>query len=404
MPRITSISSVLTRLPRTGDQLAIRDLSSEIGLTLGGPDAYSSLRGRWNVLPFARGGAYCYRHHSGRFLLAFDRAASHWVIREYLTPSPGGESAEVAGELYSSPLLWSTTPHLSGDWHVGSSYPTYFGTGKRGYREEGGASATGVEVITLKGLHPSMNGAYERPYGTKGYFLGNQGVLRFHEAERRWELHSNASGPVGSEWPLAVSQSSDPESHWAPAQGEGIDLTLTAHPLLLESTLSEAERIEHEELAKSFEASLLPWEKSNHESLLFRNDPAVLMFLSKNRAKLLADMHPSLRELIHQVSVPVRVCDVDNIATRFQDILAILTGIETPSARAGALLESGYCLTGDNLLKLLAISTRIQSGVPVVLMGECGCGKTALLGFFCAWLDVPLVTRDLHGGRSRGPV
>lgn len=34
----------------------------------------------------------------------------------------------------------------------------------------------------------------------------------------------------------------------------------------------------------------------------------------------------------------------------------------------------------------------------VVLMGECGCGKTMLISFLCKWLGVLLLSLDVHGG------
>jgi len=33
-------------------------------------------------------------------------------------------------------------------------------------------------------------------------------------------------------------------------------------------------------------------------------------------------------------------------------------------------------------------------------MGECGCGKTYLISYLCAWLRVKLVTLDVHGGTT----
>ena len=59
-----------------------------------------------------------------------------------------------------------------------------------------------------------------------------------------------------------------------------------------------------------------------------------------------------------------------------------------------------YVLTGDNLLKMLAIFIRLRVGIPVILMGECGCGKTALLKYLCGWLGVELIVLDVHGGTT----
>ena len=38
-----------------------------------------------------------------------------------------------------------------------------------------------------------------------------------------------------------------------------------------------------------------------------------------------------------------------------------------------------YVITIDNLLKILSILLRLEYGIPAILMGETGCGKTALV-------------------------
>ncbi len=59
--------------------------------------------------------------------------------------------------------------------------------------------------------------------------------------------------------------------------------------------------------------------------------------------------------------------------------LAALTRASWTVEEARQLMDGRYVLTGDNLMKMMAIYVRIQCGVPVVLMGECGCGKTMLI-------------------------
>ena len=40
-----------------------------------------------------------------------------------------------------------------------------------------------------------------------------------------------------------------------------------------------------------------------------------------------------------------------------------------------------YALTGDNILKMMLVHVRVTAGLPVVIMGETGCGKTSLLKY-----------------------
>ena len=46
--------------------------------------------------------------------------------------------------------------------------------------------------------------------------------------------------------------------------------------------------------------------------------------------------------------------------------------------------DDSYELTYDNIMKMLAITTRFRANIPVVMMGETGSGKTRLIRFMCA--------------------
>ncbi|CAE7296222.1 RNF213, partial [Symbiodinium sp. CCMP2456] len=84
-----------------------------------------------------------------------------------------------------------------------------------------------------------------------------------------------------------------------------------------------------------------------------------------------------------------------------QDAVQLVHHIE-----GGALLSKkdhlqgpkDYVVTVDNLIKLMSIQQRLKYGLPVILMGETGCGKTALVKFLAETLDFKLFTLDIHGG------
>ncbi|CAF3944692.1 unnamed protein product, partial [Rotaria sordida] len=64
-------------------------------------------------------------------------------------------------------------------------------------------------------------------------------------------------------------------------------------------------------------------------------------------------------------------------------------------------LKNEYVLTPDNFVKMLLIYMRVQSGIPVLIMGETGCGKTALIQFLChKILDDELEVFHIHAGVS----
>ncbi|CAF3763739.1 unnamed protein product, partial [Rotaria sp. Silwood1] len=63
------------------------------------------------------------------------------------------------------------------------------------------------------------------------------------------------------------------------------------------------------------------------------------------------------------------------------------------------ILQADYVLTQDNFIKMLLIYMRVQSGIPVLIMGETGCGKTSLIQFLCQKiLDEELEIFRIHAG------
>ena len=71
--------------------------------------------------------------------------------------------------------------------------------------------------------------------------------------------------------------------------------------------------------------------------------------------------------------------------------------------------DSSYELTVDNLTKIMAIHMRFRCGIPVVVMGETGCGKTRLIRYMCALQAQEkgcknMLLMKVHGGVTRQDV
>lgn len=62
--------------------------------------------------------------------------------------------------------------------------------------------------------------------------------------------------------------------------------------------------------------------------------------------------------------------------------------VRASGTNASGSLPPGYVLTPDNLLKMALIYLRIASRVPVVTMGETGCGKTSLVSALAACMGL----------------
>lgn len=63
-------------------------------------------------------------------------------------------------------------------------------------------------------------------------------------------------------------------------------------------------------------------------------------------------------------------------------------------------LFPGYVLTPDNVLKMILIVLRVRANVPVVIMGETGCGKTSLVRYLARTCGVNFYVFNFHAGIS----
>jgi hypothetical protein len=66
--------------------------------------------------------------------------------------------------------------------------------------------------------------------------------------------------------------------------------------------------------------------------------------------------------------------------------------------------QADYVVTVDALTKMLDILQRVTCGQPAVIMGDTGCGKSALVQQLCALVQAPLRTLNMHGGMDEADV
>ena len=60
-----------------------------------------------------------------------------------------------------------------------------------------------------------------------------------------------------------------------------------------------------------------------------------------------------------------------------------------------------YCFTRDNFIKMILILLRTRAGIPVIMMGETGCGKTSLIKILSSLLNkgkMSLKIKNIHAG------
>lgn len=159
------------------------------------------------------------------------------------------------------------------------------------------------------------------------------------------------------------------------------------------------------------------WETEPHPYIFFNDDHNSMTFigfhLQLNEQNYVDAVDPSTRKVIKKnvmttvlyenlklQGVPFNA-DFDGLprAEKITRICRVL-GIQWPLDP-----DETYELTTDNILKMLAIHMRFRCGIPVIIMGETGCGKTRLIKFLCELQRSGVATENMklvkvHGGTT----
>ncbi|XP_053269183.1 E3 ubiquitin-protein ligase rnf213-beta isoform X1 [Pleuronectes platessa] len=142
------------------------------------------------------------------------------------------------------------------------------------------------------------------------------------------------------------------------------------------------------------------WENESHPYIFFNADRFSMSFLGFNVKKLqntLCAVDPHSNKVLiedvmsqhlfeglerQQISLTE---DFDQLPRQDKiKRLSFVVGAKKGMTDPGFDPDPTYELTTDNVMKMLAINMRFRCGIPVVIMGETGCGKTRLVRFLCA--------------------
>uniref|UniRef100_A0A8C9TYL3 RING-type E3 ubiquitin transferase n=1 Tax=Scleropages formosus TaxID=113540 RepID=A0A8C9TYL3_SCLFO len=159
------------------------------------------------------------------------------------------------------------------------------------------------------------------------------------------------------------------------------------------------------------------WEREPHPYIFFNDDQESMTFigfhLEVNERNLVDAIDPEkgtvikknimtreLYEGLRLQRVPFNINFDDLPRGEKIERLCNVLGIQWPLDP-----DETYELTTDNILKMLAIHMRFRCGIPVIIMGETGCGKTRLIKFLCELRRSGVETENMklvkvHGGTS----
>jgi hypothetical protein len=143
------------------------------------------------------------------------------------------------------------------------------------------------------------------------------------------------------------------------------------------------------------------WEHSSHPYLFFNKDGHTMTFLGVqiNQDGYMIDprtgntlerqmMTRDLSTALHTQGFRLQEnCDAWDKRRKIEELSRVM-GVTAFDH------DENYELTTDNVKKILAIQMRFRCGIPVVIMGETGCGKTRLIRYMCS------LQADLTGAKN----
>ncbi|XP_067057901.1 E3 ubiquitin-protein ligase rnf213-alpha-like isoform X3 [Acropora muricata] len=160
------------------------------------------------------------------------------------------------------------------------------------------------------------------------------------------------------------------------------------------------------------------WESSPHPYLFFNQDRITMthlgFFINSNgdlvdpqtRTILEKSLMPkSLRNGLRAQGVDFTVNSENwSKAEKIQKLCSVL-GAQWINTNSTFDPDRAYELTMDNVKKIMAIQMRFRCNIPVIVMGETGCGKTRLIRFMCGLQAGPNGPRNMllvkvHGGTT----
>lgn len=164
------------------------------------------------------------------------------------------------------------------------------------------------------------------------------------------------------------------------------------------------------------------WENESHPYIFFNHDRFSMSFLGfnvktswqntlnavdpqSNRVLIENVMSQELYQGLERQRISLTE-DFDHLprSDKIKRISCVVGAVEGMMGR-GFDPDPTYEITADNVMKMLAIHMRFRCGIPVVIMGETGCGKTRLVSFLCALQreERPvknMVLVKVHGGTT----
>ncbi|XP_046854791.1 uncharacterized protein LOC124447744 isoform X2 [Xenia sp. Carnegie-2017] len=146
---------------------------------------------------------------------------------------------------------------------------------------------------------------------------------------------------------------------------------------------------------------MIQWEQSNHLLIVFQSvDSQTIAAFYREKSKVPLNISKLLESQMKDL--------VDFKSLRPSELHQMLEKIARTrlcqEITAKTTTFSNYVLTPDNLLKMILIILRVRAKIPIIIMGETGCGKTSLVKYLASTCEIPFSIYNFHAGRTEDEI
>ena len=134
---------------------------------------------------------------------------------------------------------------------------------------------------------------------------------------------------------------------------------------------------------------MVRWAEENHLVVMFQEAGSISALFRE-----LKEVPGQVQELFQSQNAKLR--DLEEL--REYELEEKLRKILMVDSKSQKYVHENYVLTPDNILKMVLIVQRIRARIPVIVMGETGCGKTSLVRYLAKSCNAQLSVMNFHAG------
>ncbi|CAG8439539.1 3367_t:CDS:10 [Acaulospora colombiana] len=143
-----------------------------------------------------------------------------------------------------------------------------------------------------------------------------------------------------------------------------------------------------------------PWDDSNHLLIFFMSqnpDSICALYRDKNK------VDENVKNFMRSQAIDKSKWELEDYNKMTEDALLNRLKCLARKKMKDIVMEP-YALSSDNLVKMALILLRARANIPVVVMGEAGCGKTSLIDYLARIIEVKFRALNLHAGVAESKI